>query len=176
MAEAAWMIAKVLGLVVLDLVLLAGLVAVPLGLSGNFIILGAALVVAFVTRFGPVGIPALLVMAAFVAVGEILEALLGSVVARRYGATRWGMIGAFVGGLLGAVVGTAFFPLIGTVIGSFLGTAVCAFLAEAARGAQGAEGTRAGWGALLGKTIASALKLAIGVGMAVYVVYRTHQF
>lgn len=166
---------RVLLLVLLDAVLVTGLFAIPLGLSGNFILLGAALAVSIATKFHAIGAVALLVMAAFVAAGEILEALLGSVMTRRYGGTRWGMIGAFVGGLAGAAAGTALAPIVGTIFGSFAGTAGGALAAEALRGGGRKETMRAGWGALVGKSLASALKLTIGIGIALFVVLRTHR-
>jgi hypothetical protein len=175
-------ILHVLGLVLLDLVLLVGLFAIPLGLSGNFIILGAAVVTALVTGFQAVGWLALAVMAAAVTMGEVVEAFLGTLMARRYGASAWGMSGAFLGGwggavaggALGAAAGTLVAPVIGTLVGSFLGTAVGAILMEWLRGNRTRGGIRAGWGALLGKILSSSLKLAIGLGMAVYLVLRTH--
>ncbi|MBM3319935.1 MAG: DUF456 domain-containing protein [Candidatus Eisenbacteria bacterium] len=174
MAELGQVALRVLLLVLLDAVLLAGLLAIPLGLSGNFILLGVALLVAVVTRFHLIGIAALLVMAALVAAGEILEAFLGSVMTRKYGGTRWGMIGAFAGGMVGAVLGTPLFPVLGTVVGSFAGTALGALAAEFLGGARGSETVRAGCGALLGRVLASAIKLSIGIGIAVYTIVRTH--
>lgn len=161
-------------LVLLDLAILLALVAIPVGLGGNFILLGLALVVAIATDFSTVGWVALLSMAGAVAIGEILEALLGSLMARRFGASKWGMLGAFVGGLVGALVGTAIFPVVGSIIGSFLGSAGGAVGAELASGQQREAGLRAGWGAFLGKVLATALKLAIGLAIAVYLVVVTH--
>lgn len=174
MADFGRTVLHLLALVGLDAVLLAGLILIPLGLSGNFVILGVGLAAALLTGFTTVTWIGLVVMGAFVAVGEILEALLGSVMARKYGASKYGMIGAFAGGLIGAVAGTPVLPVIGTVIGSFLGTAVGALAGELLRGARSDEGTRAGVGALVGRVLASAIKLAIGVGMVVYIVIRTH--
>jgi hypothetical protein len=170
------------GLVLLDLVLLAGLLAVPLGLSGNFIILGAALVTALATGFSAVGWEALAVMAGLVVAGEIAEALLGALVARKFGATKWGMSGALLGGwggalaggFIGGALGTLFLPVVGTLIGSFAGTALGAVLLEIFRGGGTRDGARAGLGAFVGKVLASSFKLAIGVGMAVYLVIRVH--
>ena len=54
----------ILALIGLDLLLLIGWIAIPLGLSGNFILLGAALLTAIVTRFEAVGWIALIAMAA----------------------------------------------------------------------------------------------------------------
>ena len=161
-------------LVLLDIVLVAGLLAIPLGLGGNFILLGAGLVVAIVTGFREVGWVALVIATAFAVIGEIVEAILGSLVARRFGASRWGMLGAFVGGILGAVVGTAWLPVIGSLVGSFAGAAAGAIAAELATGKGRAPGLRAGGGAFLGKVLATAFKLAIGIGWATFLVLRTH--
>jgi hypothetical protein len=174
MGEIGSLALRVFLLVLLDAVLFAGLVAIPLGLSGNFILLAAAVVVSIASRLRLIGISALLVMTALVAAGEILEALLGSVMTRKYGGTRWGMIGAFLGGLVGAAAGTAALPIVGTILGSFVGTAAGAFAGELLRGGRSGERVRASVGALVGKTLASAIKLSIGIGIAVFVVWRTH--
>jgi len=167
-------VGHILALIGLDLLLLVGWIAIPLGLSGNFILLGAALLTAIVTRFEAVGWVALIVMAVAVVVGEIIEALLGSLVAQRYGASKWGMIGAFLGGILGAIVGTAVLPIIGSLFFSFLGVAIGAVALEFAHRKKAGPGMRAGWGALLGKCMATAIKMAIGTAMIVYIVIRTH--
>lgn len=162
-------------LALLDIAILLALLAIPIGLGGNFILLGLALVVAFATGFSAVGWIALAVMAIAVAAGEILEALLGSLMARRFGASKWGMLGAFVGGLAGAIAGTAIVPVAGSIVGSFLGSAAGAICAELAAGQQRNKGIRAGWGAFLGKVAATALKMAIGLAIAVWLIVATHR-
>lgn len=170
------------GVILLDLVLIFGLFAIPLGLSGNFIILGAALITAIVTGFKTVGWIALIIMAAFVIIGEIVESFLGALMARKYGATKWGMSGALLGGyggailggIIGAALGTFIVPVIGTLIGSFIGTALGAVLFEVARGSGKEKGAKAGLGAFVGKLLSSTFKLAIGIGMAIYIVIHTH--
>ena len=164
---------RMLALVGLYLALLVGLIAIPLGLSGNFILLAAALVVAVVTRTEAVPVWALLTMGGLVVLGEILEALLGSLTAKRYGASRWGMLGAFVGGILGVIPGTAVLPIIGSVIGSFIGAAVGAVLFEWIHRRSWKESVPAGWGAFLGKLGSTLLKVAIGLAIATYLVIRT---
>ncbi len=165
-------ILRIAGFVLLEVVLLGGLIAIPLGLSGNFIILGAALVVGVVTRLQVIGLWALVVMAIAVVIGELIESLLGSVMARRYGASKWGMLGAFVGGILGAILGTPLMPIIGTIIGSFVGAAACAVLFEWIHLRQIRSSMPAGWGAILGKLASSLIKVAIGLAMVVYLQLR----
>jgi uncharacterized protein YqgC (DUF456 family) len=173
---------RIVGVILLDIALIVGLIAIPLGLSGNFIILGLALITAIATGFQAIGWVALLIMAAAVVIGEVVESFMGVLMARKFGATKWGMSGAFLGGLggailggiIGAAVGTFIVPVIGTIIGSFVGTALGAVLLELARGSSREKGTRAGMGAFLGKVLASAFKMAIGIGMVVYIVIQTH--
>jgi len=167
---AFWHVAGLLGLY---LALLLGLFAIPLGLGGNFILLGAAIVTALVTRFQAVPWWMLLVIGAAVAVGEIVETLLGSLVAKKYGASKWGMLGAFAGGLLGAIPGTAILPVIGTLIGSFLGSAAGAVLFESIHRRNVRESMPAGWGALLGRLGATFFTIGIGMAIATWLVVRT---
>lgn len=166
-------IVRVLWLVGLYLGLAAGLICIPIGLGGNFVLLALALVVALATHFQAVPWWALLVLGALVALGEIVEAILGSLVAKKYGASRWGMLGAFVGGILGVIPGTAILPIIGSVLGSFAGAAVGAVLFEWLHRRSLKESVPAGWGALLGKLGATFLKIAIGLAIASYLVVRT---
>jgi uncharacterized protein YqgC (DUF456 family) len=151
-------IAKVGALILLDLLLLGGLIAIPLGLSGNFILLGLALIVAIVTKFQAISPWILGGMAVMVIIGEILEVLLASSMARRYGASKWGVIGAFVGGIVGAI----------------LGTPMCAVLFEWLHLRKLQPSMPAGWGAFLGKLLSSLLKICIGLAIAIYVVIVTH--
>lgn len=164
---------KIISMAALYLLLLVGLAAIPVGLGGNFIILVAALALALATKFQAVSMPALLVMAGMVVAGEILEAILGSLFARRYGASKWGMAGAFGGGILGAIPGTAVMPVLGSLIGSFLGAALGAILLEWWHRRQLDPSLRAGWGATLGRLASTFIKMAIGLAMVVYLVVKT---
>ncbi len=174
MAEIAGTMLRVAGIVLLDAALLVSLVAIPIGLPGNFAILALALVLALVTKFALVGWGAIALFAGAALAGEIIEGLLGPIVAGRYGATKWGVAGALVGGIAGGVAGTAVLPVVGTLIGSFAGTALGAPLLEWSRGASTGEGVRAGFGAFLGRGIASAVTLAIGISLAAWLVARVH--
>ena len=76
--------------------------------------------------------------------------------ARRFGATRWGMWGAFFGAIVGvffALPGLLLGPIIGTLVGELIG------------GKRLVEAGRAGWGALLGNLAGVLGKLAIGFAM-----------
>jgi len=155
-------------LVVLHGAVLAGLLAVVLGLSGNFILLGLALAVAWTGGFAHLSLLTWFLLLGGALLAEGVEALLGIAVARRFGATRWGMIGTFAGGILGAVAGTAMLPVVGSLLGALLGSFAGAFLGEFLRGQGSAGSLRAGAGAFLGRAFAGALKLALGIFIAIW--------
>ena len=156
--------------------LLVGMICIPLGLSGTFIVLGVTAVYDLLHGFHVIGIPLLLLFLGLCVVGEVIESFLGSVMARRFGAGKWGMVAAFVGGIVGAVVGNGVVPIVGALIGSFLGAFVGATAAEwAVRSREvGAarDGLRAGYGAFVGKVAASVIKMGIGAGIAVTALIR----
>ncbi|HEY2801176.1 MAG TPA: DUF456 family protein [Chthoniobacterales bacterium] len=76
--------------------------------------------------------------------------------ARRFGATGWGMWGAFFGAIVGV-----FFALPGLLLGPIIG----ALLGELIGGKRLVEAGRAGWGALFGNLAGTLGKLAIGFAM-----------
>src|SRR5690606_22520530 len=78
----------------------------------------------------------------------VLDWVAGSLGARRYGATTWGVLGAMVGGVVGLL---AFGPF-GIIAGTFFG----AMLGELLMGRAASAAMRAGWGSLLGLLIGTA--------------------
>jgi uncharacterized protein len=78
--------------------------------------------------------------------------------ARRFGATRWGMVGAALGALIGI-----FFGLIGLFIGPVIGAIAGEFIA----GKRMVDAGRAGWGSLLGSLAGLIGKLVIGFAMII---------
>jgi uncharacterized protein YqgC (DUF456 family) len=159
---------EILLVVVLHVAVLAGLLAVVLGLSGNFILLGIALVVAWIGGFEHLTLAYLIGFLVLAVFGEIVEALLGVVAAKGFGASRWGMIGTFIGGIAGAALGTGVLPVVGSILGAFLGAFVGAFVGELLGGKGTLLGARAGFGAFLGKVAATSFKLVIGFMIAFY--------
>ncbi len=76
--------------------------------------------------------------------------------AKRFGATRWGTLGAVAGALVGL-----FFGLPGLLLGPVVG----ALLGEIIAGMKLIDAGRAGWGALLGNLVAMLSKLLIALAM-----------
>jgi len=145
---------------------LTGLVLIPLGLPGLWVILLGIIGYGWLTDFQTISAVFLIVMIALAILGEVFESWVGFRYAKRYGGSSRAGWGALLGGLVGAIMGVPV-PIIGSVIGGFIGAFVGAALFEytAARRAGGA--VRAGWGAVLGRAAAAAMKMAIGVTMVV---------
>jgi uncharacterized protein YqgC (DUF456 family) len=160
-------VVDILLLVLLHVAVLAGMAAIVLGLSGNFILLGLALLVAWLGKFLHLSVGLWFVLLVLAVGGEVVEAFLGVAAARTFGATRWGMIGAFLGGLAGAALGTLWIPVLGSLVGAVLGAFAGAFAGERVRGTGTRASVRAGTGALLGRAAATVFKVGIGIFIAV---------
>jgi uncharacterized protein YqgC (DUF456 family) len=164
--------AGVLGRILLYAVLLVALVLIPLGMGGTFIMVGAAALFGLATGFEHITLKLLAVLLGLALVGEGVESLLGVAMARRYGASKWGMWGAFIGGVGGAIIGAPV-PVAGNLVGALVGVFVGAFLLEWLGRGRSDESLKAGWGALLGRTAASAIKLGLGMVILILIVSRT---
>jgi uncharacterized protein YqgC (DUF456 family) len=151
---------------VLVLCLVVGLVLVPLGLPGLWVMVAGVLGYAGLTEFRSVGTATIAVVLGLAFLGEILEWWISFGLARRYGGSRRAGWGALLGGIVGAVVGVPV-PIIGSVIGAFVGAFGGAALFEYSLSGTAATAARAGWGAMLGRAAAAAAKVAIGVVIAV---------
>ena len=156
----------VLALVILVLGIVAGLVIIPLGLPGLWVMVGALLLYGWLTDFHSLGLAAIIIVLALAFVGELIESWLGFRFAKRYGGSSRSGWGALIGGIIGAVVGVPV-PVIGSVIGAFLGSFVGAALFEYTASRRLDVATRAGWGSVVGRAAAAAAKIALGVIIAV---------
>ncbi|MGH7579310.1 MAG: DUF456 family protein [Gemmatimonadales bacterium] len=146
--------------------ILVGLVLIPFGLPGLWVMLLGLVAYGWLTDFRTVSALGIVLAFALALVGEVIEAWLGFHFARRYGGSRRAGWGALIGGLLGAVVGVPV-PVVGPVIGGFVGAFAGAALFEYTRARETGVAASAGWGAVLGRATAAALKMAIGIVIGV---------
>ena len=161
---------EILPLVALIVVFLVGLILVPFGLPGLWVMVLALIGYALLDDFQQVGLQTVLIAVAFAGAGEVIEAIVGFRFAKRYGGSSRAGWGAIIGGLVGAVVGTPV-PLLGNLVGAFLGAFAGAALFEATRHGEVGKSVSAGWGAVLGRAAAAAIKVGLGVGIGVLGVY-----
>ncbi|MBK6898597.1 MAG: DUF456 domain-containing protein [bacterium] len=154
------------------LALLAAPLLTLLGLSGNFVIVGLALLHALATGFAPLTWPFLLLLLGLALLGEVVEAVVGTLYVARKGATRHGVLGAFAGGLAGAVAGGAVVPVLGAVAGGFLGSFLGAVAGQYLHERRLEPSLRVGWHAFAGKTLASLFKVALSAAMIALILMK----
>jgi hypothetical protein len=159
---------EALYLPLLVVLLLVGLVLVPLGLPGLWLMVLSIIGYGALTAYRGVGLKTMILVVALAAIGEAIEWWVGFKFARRYGGSRRAGWGALIGGLAGATAGIPV-PVIGSVIGSFFGSFVGAAIFEYT--AQPTNALRTGWGALLGRLWATATKMSLGLVMAVVAIF-----
>jgi uncharacterized protein YqgC (DUF456 family) len=88
------------------------------GLPGVLLVFGAAAVYALVNRFQEFGIGWLLLMGAIAAAATAVDIVAQPAVARRFGASGWGVLGALVGLVAGLLIGGPVGMLIGPLVGA----------------------------------------------------------
>jgi len=104
------------------------------------------------------GMSALIAMLVLTLVTYAIDAAAGYLGAKRFGATKWGLIGGAAGALLGL-----FFGLLGLFVGPVIG----AIAGELIGGKEVMKAGRAGWGTFLGGLAGVVAKLFIGLIMIV---------
>ncbi len=175
-------------MLLLGVALLAGLMIVPLGLPGLWIMLGAGLLYWIALPAGGIGLFTFTAAACVVVVAEVLEFTIAGNYTRKYGGSRRAAWGAIIGGIAGALFGVPI-PILGSLVGAFVGTFAGAFVGEytaqyAERGkttndkseietaspghSSRVSATRAATGAVLGRAVAAAVKSALGVLVATW--------
>ena len=167
---------------------LIGMVAVTIGIPGQFLPGIVALIIWLLgldaddAAVRSRGFEALILLGLAV-VAEIIEFLSGLVGGKSAGSTRPGAIGAILGGFCGGICGNIVFPLIGGIFGILVGTGVGAFLGEKSALAKANEGALAaedhdgkalkvGIASLIGRALGLVVKLSIAVGCLLYSFFK----
>jgi uncharacterized protein len=150
----------------LGIALVIGLLLIPLGLPGLWLMVGAALLYSYAKP--SISVWTIGALAVLALVAEFIEFGLSGRYARKYGGSRRAGWGAIIGGVIGAFVWTPL-PVIGPMIGAFAGAFVGAWVAEITSGTAVRGATRVATGALVGRIAAVAMKVGIGLVLAVWV-------
>jgi uncharacterized protein YqgC (DUF456 family) len=147
-----------------------GLLLVPLGLPGLWVMVLGVIGYAWLTGFRSAGAGVIGAVVGLAVLGESVEWWLGFRFARVYGGSRRAAWGALVGGLVGAGIGVPL-PVVGSIAGAFVGSFAGAALFEYAGAGHAGSAVRVGWGALLGRAAGTAAKVALGLAIAVVGVF-----
>ena len=156
--------------IILIAVLVLSLIMIPFGMPGTLVMLAAAICYKLLLPQGGIGWPSVVVVGVLTGIAEALEWSLSARFTRKYGGSRRAAWGAVIGGFVGAIVGVTV-PIVGSIVGAFVGAFIGAFAAELSRGSQGGVATRVAWGALIGRVVAAAVKVGIGLVIAVWLVF-----
>jgi uncharacterized protein YqgC (DUF456 family) len=128
-------------------------------LPGTTIILAAAVVHRVALGADrSLGLSALIAMLLLTLITYAVDAAAGYLGAKRFGATKWGLIGCAAGALTGL-----FFGLLGLFVGPVIG----AIAGELIGGKEMVKAGLAGWGTFLGSLAGMIAKLFIGLIMIV---------
>jgi len=136
-----------------------------LGLPGNWLMVAAAGILAWVYRHeGMFSVWTLLAVVLLAAGAEAVELLAGLIGSRRAGASRQAAWGALLGGLLGALFGTVAIPvpLLGSLLGACFGAAMGAWAMELTLRRPQRQALKSALGAGVGRLVGTVGKLAIG--------------
>jgi uncharacterized protein len=155
-------------ILLLVVICLVSLFMIPLGLPGTWVILAAGVGYSILVP-DSVGVFTLIAIAIIAVIAEVLEFTLTGTYAKKYGGSRRSSWGAIIGGTVGAIIGVPI-PIIGPIIGGFVGAFAGALVFEYTRANDASASTRAAWGALVGKAVASALKVAAGFAMSAWLI------
>jgi uncharacterized protein YqgC (DUF456 family) len=158
-----------MAIILLAAILLVSLFIIPVGLPGTWVMLAAGvgyslLVPDSIGWFTLVGVTVIAVIA------EIFEFTLAGQYARKYGGSKRASWGAIIGGTVGAIIGVPV-PIIGSIIGAFAGAFVGALVFEYSRGSSAEASTRVAWGALIGRAVASAMKVGAGLAISAWLIF-----
>jgi uncharacterized protein YqgC (DUF456 family) len=154
-------------LVLFALVLIVGLVLIPLGLPGTWLMLAGGLGYNLIARRDVIGWWSLGGCIALALVAEAIEWSLSARYTRKYGGSNRAGWGAIVGGMVGAMIGVPV-PIVGPVLGAFAGSFVGALVFEYSRERNAGQATRVATGALIGRVLATTAKSGIGFAIAVW--------
>jgi len=138
------------------------------GIPGNWLIVTLTILFAFWQKTPeqlPVSIPVMICLTALALLGEVAEFTLGVMTAKKAGAKKSGMIGAFLGAFAGAILGTLLIPIpiLGSLIGLGLGAALGSIILERASGTQAPQAVKTAVAAGLGTVSGTFIKFTCGV-------------
>jgi len=143
--------------VIAGIIIAAGFVGSILpNLPGIPVMFGGMLLAAWVGHFGKIPVWVIVFLGLFAAFSILFDFLAGTWGAKRYGASKAAVCGAFIGTIIGL-----FFGIPGIILGPFVG----AVIGQLASGSRVEHAARVGVGTWIGLLIGTAIKLATGFMM-----------
>jgi len=132
--------------------------------------IASAVVYNITTHTDAIGWFSLIVVTILAIIAEIIEFTLSAKYARKFGGSRRAGWGAMLGGMVGAFMGVPI-PIVGMLIGAFIGSFAGALVGELTTGSSGKDSARVATGALIGRALATAMKMGVGITIAVWLFF-----
>jgi uncharacterized protein YqgC (DUF456 family) len=132
--------------------------------------IASAVVYNLTTHSHAIGWFTLMAVTVLAIIAEYLEFTMSGKYARKYGGGRRASWGAMLGGVIGAFIGFPV-PIVGPIIGGFIGAFAGALIGERSAGSTMSDSTRAATGSLIGRAVATALKIGVGCAIAVWIFF-----
>ncbi len=153
-----------MALLLLALACTAGLLLIPVGLPGTWLMIIAGLAYDWAVPGRTYGIGSLAVVFTLALGAELLELAFAKKWTEQAGGSSRAGWGALIGGLVGAIVGVPVF-LVGSMLGAFVGAFVGAWVMELSVHGDHGKSLTVARGALVGRIAATAAKLGAGTGI-----------
>jgi uncharacterized protein YqgC (DUF456 family) len=148
---------NILWYVIAGILIVAGLVGAILpNLPGIPVMFGGMLLAAWVGHFQKIPVWVIVVLGVLATFSITFDFIAGSLGAKRYGASKTAVWGAFLGTIVGL-----FFGIPGIILGPFVG----AVIGQLASGSPVDHAARVGFGTWIGLMIGTAIKLAVAFMM-----------
>ena len=163
---------EVVGMIFFWIFLIVGVIVIPFGIAGTFIIVADALIYGIITGFKDITLSFIGLLLAIAVIMEVVEAAFGAVLAKKYGGNKWAMAGAVIGGFIGAVIGTPVTPIVGTLIGAFIGAFLGAALLQGLTTNKWDNALLVGLGAFFGAISGKISKIIIAIIMVIMIGFR----
>lgn len=158
------MILKILILIFIVILMAAGLAGTILPLlPGPILIFGGAFLYILFFGAGKVGVEIIITLGIIALISFLFDFIAGGIGAKKFGASRSGIIGAILGGIIGLFIGNIF----GLILGPLFG----AFLAEIVAGRSFREAGKAGIGAFIGFLGGTVMRFVLGFIMILIFVF-----
>ena len=152
--------------VVLTALCMLGVAMTVIRLPGTWLIVATAIGYGWYGDWHTISLITVGLLIGLAVVGELGEFLASMLTAKKAGASKRAMWGAFIGGFAGMFIFTIPLPLIGTIIGAVVGCFLGAVIGELTAHDDIRQGIRVGRAAAVGYILGMALKLAIAFLMA----------
>jgi len=127
--------------------------------------IASAVVYNITTHSNAIGWFTLIAVGVLALIAEYFEFTMSAKYARKYGGSRRAGWGAMIGGTIGVFMGVPV-PIVGPLIGAFVGSFIGALVGELTVGSSKSDSARVATGALIGRVVATAMKMGVGCAIA----------